>query len=266
MELAFSYESGGALPEAKQFQVRASEPVKLTIEASDPWFKVTPGERTGNGPVSVQVNPEKLNAGEYSGVVMVSATDRSINPSAVRIRLSVQPPRQKPAEKAETAEKKPAEKTESVEKKLNLQKQEKKSEKTFSAVGDPGKKSPTETPVPVVNEPPKDLPVATPEPALEPAVDCRASDYVGLVRGSFKWAGVLGPQQSLTIDRHSRVTSGQGGRVTGEHLPGCDVTVTAHGGITVAVPPSAANHFGSITIKNPTDAPVNGPRIDWKIK
>jgi len=97
-------------------------------------------------------------------------------------------------------------------------------------------------------------------------VDCHAVDYGGLRNGNLRWAGSLGPGESVTITRRNTVAAGPGGRVTGDKLPGCDVGLKVTGGVQVTESPLPGNRFGHVVLKNPTSAPVASFTISWTVK
>jgi hypothetical protein len=102
----------------------------------------------------------------------------------------------------------------------------------------------------------------------DPAVDCHAADWGGIPAGTFRWAnGVLGPGDSITITRRNKVYGG-GGRVTGERLPGCDVSlkVMDAGGLQIIETPQQGNQFGRITVKNVGSSPIGSFSIQWNVK
>ena len=215
------------------------------------------------------VDPKTLKPGVYSGVATVSTKDSSASPVSVRVRLTVNaaPPDLGATEPKSLPEVK---RPEAPPKKEEAKKVTERAGKTVEAP----------PPVPEVKRVPEPVAVApppNPEPhkePMEPAVDCHASDYGGLSHGAFRWAGVLKPQETVTIDRHNKVSSGPAGRVTGDHLPGCEVSIdvkpagfTCKDACTWSVtPPDARNHFGAITIKNPNDTPIPGPMVTWRVK
>ena len=83
----------------------------------------------------------------------------------------------------------------------------------------------------------------------------------------FRYAGTLGPGESITITRTNKVAAGPAGRVTGDRLPGCDVSLKViGGGVQIAEPPLPANRFGHIVLKNPGAAPVGSFAIQWTVK
>ena len=100
----------------------------------------------------------------------------------------------------------------------------------------------------------------------DPAVDCHAQDYGGLPGGNLRWAGSLVPGESVTITRRNTIAAGPGGRVTGDKLPGCDVSVRATGGVQIAEPPVPGNRFGHVVLRNPTSAPIGSFTIYWTVK
>jgi hypothetical protein len=88
-ELSFAYERGVLIPATQSLQLSGRPPGETwLIAVSDAWIKV-PRQQIGDGAFGVQVDARKLAAGEYSGVVTVSAKKTSVAPVTVTIRLRV---------------------------------------------------------------------------------------------------------------------------------------------------------------------------------
>jgi hypothetical protein len=205
-----------------------------------------PSEQIGDGPISVQVDPQKLKPGEYTGVVTVSGKRASVAPVTTRIRLSVLdagiPPPTTPELKVQPlvllfsyrrGGNAPAPQS--------LQLSGRPSGETWEVTAnDPWIKAPSEKtgdgPVSILVEPLKgnlglgdhsgtvtvsskrnpgtrvqvgirlNIQDATPPPL--PTVDCHAADYTGAQRGSVQWQGLLMPGQAVTIGRNNVVAAG----------------------------------------------------------
>jgi hypothetical protein len=272
-EITFAYQLGGPLPKPNAIQIDGTPSDKVWIvAASDPWFTVNPTEVTGGGSIRVEIDPSHLAPGEYSGFANVSAKEASLPPASVRIRLQVTPkppPPPAPSPKEEEVQVPPKIKSSGPEKGPKVSKEKKQATGATAPVpiGNSGNTQPTGNPVTIpqgttgAQEPAG--PVTAPP---EPAVDCHAPDYGGLPGGNLRWAGSLGPGESVTITRRNTIAAGPGGRVTGDKLPGCDVSVRATGGVQIAEPPVPGNRFGHIILKNPTSAPIASFTIYWTVR
>ena len=248
---------GDSLPKPNAIQINGKPSDKVWIAvASDPWFTVNPTEVTGSGSIQVEIDPSKLAPGEYSGFANVSAKDASVPPASVRIRLQVTPEPPPPASPSapQVEEVQATTKAKSRDRRRleGLEREEGGDRRhgtctdwqsgEYSAAGN------TVTPPPgATGAQGPTGPVAVPP---DPAVDCHAPDYGGLPGGNLRWAGSLGPGESVTITRRNTIAAGPGGRVTGDNLPGCDVTVRATGGVQIAEPPVPGNRFGHVVVKN----------------
>jgi hypothetical protein len=129
----------------------------------------------------------------------------------------------------------------------------------------------TETPKP---EPPPAVvaPAPTPVPAPKelppppPVVDCHAPTYTGLHYGTLRWQnGILEPNAALVIGGPEENLSG--GRLGGQRLPGCDVTVTAATpGLSIEELPSRADGFRRAKVRNTSRMPLSLIELQWREK
>jgi serine/threonine-protein kinase len=115
-----------------------------------------------------------------------------------------------------------------------------------------------DTPVQTVSAPPPPLPQSN-LPPLRPLL--KAEDYSGPLRGSVVWYGVLAPGATLNI---------QGGQAsTGklvQDLPHVPVAVDLLGpGAVLLEPPSPANQFDRVAIRNTSTSTIAGIVIRWRV-
>ena len=122
--------------------------------------------------------------------------------------------------------------------------------------------APTPLPTPVVASPPP----AAPPPPPPPVIDCHAPTYTGLHYGTLRWQnGVLDPDAVLVIGGPDQNL--MGGRLGGQRLPGCDVTVTpATAGISIEDLPSRADGFRRVKVRNTAKAAISLVEIQWREK
>ncbi|NIM11251.1 MAG: hypothetical protein GTO45_04600, partial [Candidatus Aminicenantes bacterium] len=87
----FSYITGGAVPTGQTFYIsnKGVSTLKWTAAARVSWIKVSPASGTGDGTVTISVDPSGLGTGEHNGIVMVSDPDASNSPQIVDVYLSV---------------------------------------------------------------------------------------------------------------------------------------------------------------------------------
>jgi len=96
-------------------------------------------------------------------------------------------------------------------------------------------------------------------PPLRPMM--KPEEYAGPLRGDLRWSGSLEAGGSLTIQAGKPATGDLGG-----DLPRVPVTVDAlTGGVAVIEPPSVANQWDRLVIRNTSAAPVAGIQIRWRI-
>ncbi len=309
--LTFSYQQGSSTLPADQYVELTGPPGETWVTLpSSPWFKATPRELTGNGRISIHVDPQQFGPGEYSGSVTVSAKRGRGATATVEVRLNVLPanvtpppvPEVKlqpltltfqykrgdppPAAKAFQLTGKPSAETWEVASSdpwIKASPGELTGSGSISVAIDPqglpaGDRSGTVTvsskrssgvraPV-AIRLTIQDAPPPPPPPPTEDPVNCQAADYSGLQSSTVRWTGVLMPGQTITINRHNAVTSGPPGKVTaGTALPGCDVNVvSATKGIDIIDSPSAANRYGSVTLKNNSSTSVPSVSFQWMVK
>jgi hypothetical protein len=96
-------------------------------------------------------------------------------------------------------------------------------------------------------------------PALRPPL--KLEDYAGPLRGDLRWSGSLEPAATLTI----QAGKPGAGELAGD-LPRVPATVDVlSGGVAVVEPPSAANQYDRVVVKNASAAPVSNIQIRWRI-
>jgi serine/threonine protein kinase len=120
---------------------------------------------------------------------------------------------------------------------------------------------PAETPRPPAPAPPQ---AAQSPPASLPAPRplLKAEEYAGPLRGSLVWTGALEPGATLTIQGGQAAA----GNLLGD-LPRVPVTVDAlaAGGAVIAEPPSAANQFDRVVLRNASPAAIRSVVIRWRV-
>ncbi len=238
-QIPFTWVEGAAPPGAKNFHVTSGGAWSLT--KSDDWLLAQrmPDEQ---GPdVAVSVAPERLGPGNYSGTVTISGDGAT---QYVHVSLVVQePPKPVETATAEPPKVPPAEPPQS---------------KTGSGSKQEAKSEPPAPPKPVA--PPADPPVT------DQAVDC--SKRFGVYHGGLLWNGDLPPGGYVLLGRTLKSVAGAPGIWTGQELPGCEVTITkgtSAAGIAVE-PPSAANNFSRLRVRNVSNAPLSSFSLTWDIK
>ncbi|HTQ54518.1 MAG TPA: hypothetical protein VMI94_08675 [Bryobacteraceae bacterium] len=90
--MAFAYTQQGALPSPQTIQVTGgvAYTASATTTPSASWLSVTPTSGTGNGTLTVSVNPAALAAGTYAGTITVTPTGSTAQ--TVAVTLAVSPP------------------------------------------------------------------------------------------------------------------------------------------------------------------------------
>jgi hypothetical protein len=310
LELLFSYQKGGPLPPDQSMQLTGNPSDETWVtQVSDSWFQANPSQRSGDGPISIHVEPQKLPVGDYSGFVTVSAKNGTVKRVPVKVRLSVLAPEITEGPKPElNVQPRPLlftyRRGGSAPAALPLQVNVKPAGEAWGATSNIQwiKLNPTERSGDgsiLVTVDPQGLPLgdnngtvivsskrslvapvqvsvkltiqdAAPPPP-PPPVDCHnPAVYHGASSGSVQWNGILGAGQAVTIGRDNVVLSAPPGappaEVKGRTIPGCDISITAGQSGIVADFPGAANGFSSVTLKNTSSGPVNGPKFDWKVK
>jgi len=263
-ELMFSYQQGQPLPPVKTFAMKGAAKNGWAVAATDPWIDA---HATDAGVVTVGLT-QPLNPGEYSSLVSVSPSGSDAAPATVRVRVSVS------AAPPAVVELRPPDSLRRQEVKAeSLTKLQSPPTKTIPKADIPQSKPALDATVSEVKQPVQPEPSPPPaSPAAtaaieEPIVNCHASDYPGLPNGTIRWSGSLPQNTELTLDRHNRILSGQGGTVRGDRLPGCDVSVTVvSAGTAVVEAPSPANRFARLTLRNTSAAAVTAITIRWEVK
>jgi serine/threonine protein kinase len=89
----------------------------------------------------------------------------------------------------------------------------------------------------------------------------KPEEYSGPLRGNLMWSGSLEPGETLTIQGGKAVP----GRLLSD-LPHVPVTVDVlNRGIVVVEPPSAANRFDRVVLRNDSTTPAPGILIRWRV-
>ena len=134
----------------------------------------------------------------------------------------------------------------------------------------PGKEKPPAPTVavgtPIVVPPPPEV-ISPPTPRVpDQIVDCNAPTYLGGRGTEASWPGVLAPNATLVLGRNKADAPG-GLTIKGRLLPGCDVTVKSlTTGVEIVEPPSAANKFSRIRLKNVSSSPVSPVTFRWDVR
>lgn len=96
-------------------------------------------------------------------------------------------------------------------------------------------------------------------PAPRPALPIE--DYHGPLRGELRWSGSLDPGTILVLQGGKTAR----GELSGD-LPHVPVSLeTATEGASLIDPPSAANQWDRVAVKNDSSAPLTGVRLRWRI-
>jgi serine/threonine-protein kinase len=250
LELSFSYQRGGTIPPAKSLQL-AGKPADETwlIAGSASWIKV-PSGRIGDGSIAVEVDPQKLKPGEYTGVVTVSSKRNLVTPVTANIRLTVSPEGTPPPPPPSELQIQPLVLSFSYQRggqaptPKSLQLTGKPAGETWViAASDAWIKAPSEKigdgPLSILVDPQKGslgpgehsgtvtvssrrnpatrvqvsvrLTIQDATPPALPSVDCHSADYHGVNNGEVRWPGTLMPGQAVTIDRNNAVVAGPAG-------------------------------------------------------
>jgi hypothetical protein len=246
-EVSFSLKAGASTPASRTLSLKRSGPSKQwTSSATDEWLTAVPQNGTTPASIAVSVDPSKLGPGSYSGLLMFASEDQK---ASLRVKVTIE----------REPEKKPVETT-ATRPEVKTQQPGTKTKRVEQVVETKPEIPPQPDPVitrPAVEEPPKVAPAI---------VDCHAANYHGLHKGTLRWInGTLEPNGILTFGGQSETIAG--GRVTGNLLPGCDVTVTSEtGGVEVISKPARETGFQRIRIQNKSNAPVSNVILQWREK
>jgi hypothetical protein len=102
--------------------------------------------------------------------------------------------------------------------------------------------------------------------AAPPPINCHAADYTGVHSGSLRWNGsVLPPDGELVFGGSDGNLAG--GKLGGQSLPGCEVSVTPRTpGIQIVEPPARADGFRRLKIRNISKSPMSSIEIRWQVQ
>jgi eukaryotic-like serine/threonine-protein kinase len=218
--------------------------------ATDAWLSAAPQSGTTPASIVVSVDPAHLNPGSHTGTLAFTGRDTPSKRN-LSVKVIIDRPQQQPEQKKVETTQGPlvgAKKTTAV--------------KTTQ----PDIKTHMEQPItePVVT------PIVTPpieKPKLLPIVDCHTTNYHGpSIGGTLKWlGGSLDPNGLLVLgDSLGNVA---GGRVTGQALPGCDVSVSIDTSeLELVEKPSQQNNFRQVKVRNKSGIPISNIEVQWKIK
>ncbi len=100
-------------------------------------------------------------------------------------------------------------------------------------------------------------------PPLRPLL--KLEDYGGPLRGDLRWSGSLEPGAILTIQASKAMAGDLAGGLSGD-LPRVPATVDVlTSGVSVVEPPSAANQYDRVVVKNASGAPLTSIQIRWRV-
>jgi hypothetical protein len=90
-DFEFSWITGDAVPAGQTFSISNKGVSTLNWKAGArvSWIKVSPASGTGDGTVTISVDPPGLGTGEHNGIVMVSDADAFNSPQIIDVYLTV---------------------------------------------------------------------------------------------------------------------------------------------------------------------------------
>jgi len=302
-QLTFDFQPG-APAATREVTLKSSGSVNWTATATDNWLRVTPLSGQVPAQVSISVDPARLAPGTYSAqVVFAAAGGNAAVGTNVKVRIAapaVPPPPPKGAPPAPAPVSKPQAPTISsfsVEPRTIERGQsatlnwsasgatELSLDQNIGAIPATGARqvSPAATtnytltargPGGTTNRmltlevtaPPQPQPPPSPRYVAPPPVNCQATEYTGRKSGSLRWNGaVLPPDGELVFGGPDERLAG--GKAGGQSLPGCDVTLTpGTTGIVIEDPPSRADGFRRLKIRNASKGPLSSVEIRWSVK
>ncbi len=252
-EVSFQLKVGASTPASRTVSLKSlGKNKEWTSSSTDEWLSAGPQNGITPASITVSVNPATLSAGSHSGLLIFASDDQK---ASLRVKVTVE---QKPETKpVEITEARPEVKTQQPSKTQQPVNKGKSTEHAAATKPDPGGQ-----PDPVVARPAVEEP-AKPTPAV---VDCHAPSYHGLHKGTLRW--VNGSLESNAILAFGgQIETIAGGRVTGNLLPGCDVTVTSDtSGIEIVGKPARETGFQRIRIQNKSNAPISNVILQWREK
>jgi hypothetical protein len=252
-EVSFQLKAGASTPASRTVSLKSlGKNKEWTSSSTDEWLSAGPQNGITPASITVSVNPATLSAGSHSGLLIFASDDQK---ASLRVKVTVE---QKPETKpVEITEARPEVKTQQPSKTQQPVNKGKSTEHAAATKPDPGGQ-----PDPVVARPAVEEP-AKPTPAV---VDCHAPSYHGLHKGTLRW--VNGSLESNAILAFGgQIETIAGGRVTGNLLPGCDVTVTSDtSGIEIVGKPARETGFQRIRIQNKSNAPISNVILQWREK
>jgi hypothetical protein len=100
----------------------------------------------------------------------------------------------------------------------------------------------------------------------EQPVDCKSLAYPGLLSGTLRWNGELPANGTLVLGRGLETLAGPAGRWTGDHLPGCDISLSQESpGIDIEAP-AGGNNFSRLRVRNVSGSAVHSVFFRWQIR
>lgn len=239
-DIAFEYKVGQPnLPPAQAVTVTSGHSAHpWTVIASDQWVSAIPQGEKAPSKLLISVDPKRLAAGFYHGVVLVTLADTGTL-KELHVRLTVR------AEEAKLVETpaRPATVVQQVKKAAAVVPQTRE-----------------------VSDVKQLPPPPTPQEEKDPVVDCHSPTYGGSLAGTLTWMGELATGGELVIGRRG-VVSGPAARLAGKRFPGCDVNIVRiSSGIAIEEAPSAANNFSTLKLRNTGPGPVSPVTVRWEVK
>lgn len=106
-EILFHYTIGQPVPEAQQVRIGSGcqVPHEVTeVEAGDAWLRVTPDRAPMDATLTLSVNPEGLEPGEYPATVLVTVPEAANGPLRIPVKLVIGSSTDSEPEKPESTE------------------------------------------------------------------------------------------------------------------------------------------------------------------
>ena len=270
VDLQFPDLAAGGTPASRTITVDSRKSVHWSAATSESWLSVQPNQGTTPQEVVIFADPSRLSAGPHSAKVSFS-TDGSA--AVTNVTVNVRPMESTQARlgtdlgsKGKQTEGSKGKTTENPVAAFKGSGVEKNPVENNKGKDDKGKGTTQDRPSDVVVAAKETTapPPPPPPPAL-PVVDCRSADYTnrfGPSRGDLTWTGNLAAKGDLTIVDQTTP-------LRGNHLPGCEVTVTVTSpasGVTVSEQPQRADTFRRLKLHNTSDSTVTDVKLHWQIR
>jgi serine/threonine protein kinase len=250
-EIAFHIEAGSTAIVSQTIVLKGeSKSEAWSSSTSNDWLSATPQHGTTPASIIVSVNPAHLDPGSHFAQLIFAGRAQD---SKTTVSVSVIVERKHEEKKVETGEAPAAGKqqitTKPTQAKTKLRPEQKAADEPLNTFIAPAPPPPAEKPKPV--------------PAI---VDCHAATYRGLHDGALSWVnGSLDPNGVVALRERGEILAG--GRVSGQPLPGCDVTVSLDTNeVEIVEKPSLENGFRLIKLRNKSTAPISNIVVRWHVK